>query len=224
MKAEVLFWDNVAYNQSLARIRAKPRHKNLLEVVVPVSPDEVLGELKKLGVELSRNTLLNYEKRELIPKADRGSRGKGKGRYADYPPETVAEAYASWHVIHGPVLTESATLFTPSGTYQQFWEETNRQVEAKLSPRQVAVVRKRALDIQSGNPIAGQFKPDVEGVAEWAMSVEMIFALDWLQNKLRVLLGVPRSEVFRARITPEGKIIKLQECLTPEGTVLEPTK
>lgn len=66
-----------------------------------MSPDEVIKQLKeKLGVEISRATLLRYEKQKLIPEPERGGGGAG-GRWTDYPEKTVAETYAAWSLMHG---------------------------------------------------------------------------------------------------------------------------
>ena len=66
-----------------------------------MTPDEVLAQLKLLGVKISRPTLSRYEKQRLIPVPKRGSLGRGGGRWTDYPPETVAEAFAAWALLNG---------------------------------------------------------------------------------------------------------------------------
>ncbi len=65
-----------------------------------MNPDQVLEGLAKLGVDLTRRTLLNYEKWGLIPKATRGGGGPG-GRFSLYPEGTIEEAYAAWSLMHG---------------------------------------------------------------------------------------------------------------------------
>lgn len=66
-----------------------------------MTPDEVIAQLKKMGVEMSRPTLTRYEQQGLIPEPERGAYGRGGGRWTDYPDETVEEAYAAWSLIHG---------------------------------------------------------------------------------------------------------------------------
>jgi len=61
-----------------------------------MTPDEVLEELNKLGINISRRTLLRYEENELIPKSKRSSLGRAKGRFTDYPEDTVTEAYTAY--------------------------------------------------------------------------------------------------------------------------------
>ena len=56
-----------------------------------MTPDEVLEELNKRGLKVSRQTLLRYENNELIPKPQRSSLGRAKGRFTDYPEGTVTE-------------------------------------------------------------------------------------------------------------------------------------
>jgi hypothetical protein len=96
------FYDNTKDNARLARRRAKPKIKGIGRVLV-MTPDEVISKLKELGVSISRQTLRNYGKWGLIPEPKRGSKGKGRGRYTDYPDEAVAEAFASWMLLHGRV-------------------------------------------------------------------------------------------------------------------------
>lgn len=64
-----------------------------------MSPDEVLDKLKILGVNITRKTLLNYELIGL-PEPERGSGGRGKGRFTEYPEETVCMAFAIYHMMN----------------------------------------------------------------------------------------------------------------------------
>lgn len=66
-----------------------------------MTPDEVIEQLKKIGIEISRPTLTRYEKQGLIPNPKRGGLGRGGGRWTDYPDNTIEEAYASWQLMHG---------------------------------------------------------------------------------------------------------------------------
>lgn len=92
-----LFYDEVNDNWRKSKFMAK--NKNRRRPVergrIKVTPDEVIEKLKKLEVDTTRRTLLNYEKWGLVPEAVRGGAGKGKGRTTDYPDETPAEFYAS---------------------------------------------------------------------------------------------------------------------------------
>lgn len=78
-----------------------------------MSPDEVIERLKELGVEMSRPTLSRYEKQGLIPKAKRGSLGRAGGRFSEYPPETVPEAFAAWSLLHGKYFSSFCGGSTP---------------------------------------------------------------------------------------------------------------
>ena len=64
-----------------------------------MSPDEVLGKLSELGVNITRKTLLNYEAYGL-PKPERGSGGRGVGRFTDYPPNTVEHAFSIYNMLN----------------------------------------------------------------------------------------------------------------------------
>lgn len=64
-----------------------------------MSPDEVLSKLSELGVNITRKTLLNYEAYGL-PKPERGSGGRGVGRFTDYPPNVIEYAFAIYHMLN----------------------------------------------------------------------------------------------------------------------------
>lgn len=66
-----------------------------------MSPDEVISALSSIGVRITKRTLLNYEMRELIPKAERGGYGRGKGTFTDYPKGTVEQAFAACELLNG---------------------------------------------------------------------------------------------------------------------------
>jgi hypothetical protein len=95
LSAKELFWSNVEAGWKMAKARAKLRHRNIGKGWLIVKPDDVVAVLEKRGIKVTRRTLLNYEKWNLVPKAIRGSAGKGRGRTTDYPDETPAEFYAS---------------------------------------------------------------------------------------------------------------------------------
>lgn len=67
-----------------------------------MTPDKVLEEIKALtGIKFTRATLTNYENRGLISKPERGSFGRGIGRWTNYPEKTVAEAITTYRLING---------------------------------------------------------------------------------------------------------------------------
>lgn len=71
-----------------------------------MSPDEVISELKKRGVSISRKTLYNWEQWGLIPSA-----GFRNSRTTEYPDNTFAYAYASHKFLNGiPWLDQSFKL------------------------------------------------------------------------------------------------------------------
>jgi hypothetical protein len=91
--AEFEFWDNVFYNASLAKCRARPRLRGFGPIM---RADDVLEKLSELGVNITERTLQKYAKEGLIPMPFRKSAGRGRGRIVDYADDTPAEAYAAW--------------------------------------------------------------------------------------------------------------------------------
>ncbi len=75
-----------------------------------MTPDEVIDELKKNGISLSRRTLLRYEEMQLIPQAERGGLGRGRGRVTNYPPHTVSEAFAAANLLLANITREQIAL------------------------------------------------------------------------------------------------------------------
>ena len=138
-KTESVFWDNVRHNKELSKAyqqRKTPRTKtedtyslwfgrSLKERgILGVDPHEVLEKIEELGVKPpSIRTLQRWAKQGLTPKPETKSAGRGKGRTSDYPDETPAEAAASFIV-------------------KSNW---------KLSPEEIAKIRRKALEIESGN-------------------------------------------------------------------------
>lgn len=72
-----------------------------------MTPDEVLAALAELGITISRNTLHRWTKEGLLPEPERGSLGRGRGRFVHYPKEAVAEAAAAWTVLRYPGVRPS---------------------------------------------------------------------------------------------------------------------
>lgn len=77
-----------------------------------MTPDEICEALVKIGADVSRRTLLNYEEAGLIPTPVRGSHGRKKGRFTDYPEKTIEETFAAWRFIHGKYGEVENSLFT----------------------------------------------------------------------------------------------------------------
>lgn len=76
-----------------------------------LTPDEICEALVKIGADVSRRTLLNYEEAGLIPTPTRGSHGRKKGRFTDYPPKTIEETFAAWQFVHGKYGEVENSLF-----------------------------------------------------------------------------------------------------------------
>ena len=82
-----------------------------------MTPDEVLERLSKAGINITRRTLLNYEIKGVIPSPIRGGRGRGIGRFTDYPLETVQMAIDAHYILNNPV---------------EYWKNRALTAESKL--------------------------------------------------------------------------------------------
>lgn len=67
-----------------------------------MTPDEVVKKIEEIGIKTSRSTLLRFENQELIPRPERGSDGRGRGRYSEYPYHTPHEYFASYVLLNKP--------------------------------------------------------------------------------------------------------------------------
>lgn len=99
-----------------------------------MTPDEVIGRLSKIEVNVSRKTLYNYEKWGLVSEPTfRNSRN------TNYPACVVDEAYAAWTLLHGqygdddtkrffadklPILSPVAVFAVKNFTHGQEVEES----------------------------------------------------------------------------------------------------
>lgn len=128
-----------------------------------MNPNEVINQLEKLGVEISRATLLRYEKQELIPLPKRGGGGAG-GRWTDYPPDTVAEAYAAWALMHGHYATDGEENIFIDGK------------PPKLSVKFIASSRRAAVEYLKANEAAHKSR---------------LYAMEQMNNLYSELLKLP---------------------------------
>ena len=62
--------------------------------------EEVLAQMKSLGVPATLRTLQRYEAANLLPPARRGWGEGGFGRFAEYNKSAAAEFYASYSLVH----------------------------------------------------------------------------------------------------------------------------
>lgn len=110
-----------------------------------VTPDEVIREIERLGgPRIGRSTLLLWEKKGLIPAATRGSHGRGRGRYADYPPETPAEGLAAARLLQEGI---------PLGAV------LDREQMIRLTYDEVRSARVIGLNVLEGPVLARDFAP-----------------------------------------------------------------
>ena len=64
-----------------------------------MSPDEILSALESKGIKLARKTLLNYEYANLINVPERGGLGQGKGRFTEYPEDTLEQIITAYYML-----------------------------------------------------------------------------------------------------------------------------
>ena len=86
-----------------------------------------IGEKEGLGLVMTRQTLLRYEWQKLIPDSQRGSKGRGAGRWTEYPICAVPQAYAAWSLLHGYYGGAAGNLFFGKSP--------------KMSPKIIALIR-----------------------------------------------------------------------------------
>lgn len=120
---------------------------------------QVLRGLLDLEAAVGPRTLKNYVAWGLVPEP---KVNYGRGNLTEYAPETVAEAFASWKLMHEDV---------------------------KLSPEKVSEVRGIALHLENGNYFSisdlkadNQLKTLTKG-----KELETFLALRWLKDRNRVL-------------------------------------
>lgn len=76
-----------------------------MDLMLNMSPDEVINQLQDKGIQISRRMLLRFENAGLIPLPKRGSGGRGQGRYTDYADTVVEKFFAAWMLIKTQKLT-----------------------------------------------------------------------------------------------------------------------
>jgi hypothetical protein len=76
-----------------------------------VSPDEIVSQLALWNVTLSRPTLLRYQTQGLISEPQRGSAGRGIGKWTKYSEMALKQAYAAWCLLHGEYGNPELQIF-----------------------------------------------------------------------------------------------------------------
>lgn len=66
-----------------------------------MSPGDLIRELARRGVQVSRRTVQAWTRAGLLPTPETGSLGRARGRFTDYPPDTPAHALAAWWLLSG---------------------------------------------------------------------------------------------------------------------------
>lgn len=119
---------------------------------------DVIEGLSECGVTITDRALLRWERAGLIPEGSRTNLGRGQGIRSEYPNETIAEAYATWQLLHGEVRT---------------------------TPKNLSEIRLVALDAEPHGGIGGTLLAEVhDGKRPWFHG---LLAQEWLKHKHRVL-------------------------------------
>ncbi|NSW83147.1 MAG: hypothetical protein HPY90_07710 [Syntrophothermus sp.] len=109
-EAKWAFWDSVHKGKQLSKRHCKPHRRAVYRIM---SPDEVIRKVAELGgPTVSRATLTNWERWGLLPQARRGSYGRGKGRWTDYPDGAEFEAYANGVFFRDGVPVDPGSGYT----------------------------------------------------------------------------------------------------------------
>ena len=139
-------------------------------MVIKISPQEIVDRLASVGIEVSRPTLLRYEKQGLVASASRGSSGRGIGRWSEYPEIALAEAYAAWSLLHGNYadiiiqrLFNSGPVLGPHvvGKIRHMYSIENEEVmETGLISESEEEVRRKKRALSYAAWMSGQEKPE----------------------------------------------------------------
>ena len=71
---------------------------------------EIQKVLEDLGVKISIGTLYRYRRVGLLPEAEKGHGGRGRGPSINFPPEAVAEAYAAKKLFEAEPRPKTETV------------------------------------------------------------------------------------------------------------------
>lgn len=73
-----------------------------------MSPSEVVSGLEAYKIKISERNLFNWVKMGLLPTPETGNRGRAKGKFTDYPTETLFQYYAAWRLKNDDDVSLSA--------------------------------------------------------------------------------------------------------------------
>jgi hypothetical protein len=77
-----------------------------------MSPSELIAALKRIhNLSISTTTLYRYKQQGLITEPQSGGLGQGRGKFADYPPISLAETYAAYSLLSGKYESLIKSLF-----------------------------------------------------------------------------------------------------------------
>lgn len=65
-----------------------------------LTPDTMLERMEAItGERIGRSTLNRWVRDGLVTEPERRSLGRGRGGYAEFPPDALAEAVAAWYLL-----------------------------------------------------------------------------------------------------------------------------
>ena len=178
-----------------------------------MNPSQVVDALNRIGAKsesglvMTRQTLLRYEWQGLIPKSERGSKGRGQGRWTEYPTETVEQAFAAWALIHGRYENITGGLF---------FEKPPR-----IPPATVAIIRKAYFDSERFRDTWEEKKNELMTTGQ---QFSLVRALPRVKEIVRELVGLPDQERENGMAKLEWLFLDLFTAYIKEGELYDLAK
>lgn len=119
-----------------------------------MSPEEVVKNLDSYGIKISRDRLTRWARIGAISQPRRGSNGRGKGRWTDYPDKVIPEVMA----VH--------RMLTFCG-YSLDW---------------IVAARQKYTEVLSNNNLINDFNASIQSMADKAVKGEEQSVPEWVKQ------------------------------------------
>lgn len=150
---------------------------------------DIINDLRKLAINVTEKTIYNYSKGGLIPEPKRGA-GRGLGKWVDYPPNTVAEFFASQSFIKGVFPSDSIGIDSMGREFPIEWHYDNRMKPERVrNIRDIALQHQEELNSKTLDQLCSgiTFKSsdeEVEKIYLLQLAKRWLFVREWAINKL----------------------------------------